>query len=79
MSLNSRVEAKTGALLKEKEKAQDYLDIAEVILLAFDTKGAISLLNRKGYQLLGYEYGELEGKNWFELCVPPDARPGLLS
>jgi len=79
LSLNSRVEAKTGALLKEKEKAQDYLDIAEVILLAFDTKGAISLLNRKGYQLLGYEYGELEGKNWFELCVPPDARPGLLS
>ncbi len=79
LSLNSRVAAKTGALLKEKENAQGYLDIAEVILLAFDTKGTISLLNRKGYQLLGYEPGELEGKNWFELCVPPDARPGLLA
>jgi PAS domain S-box-containing protein len=79
LSLNSRVEAKTGALLKEKEKAQGYLDIAEVILLAFDTRGTISLLNRKGYQLLGYEPGELDGKNWFELCVPPEARPGLLA
>lgn len=79
LSLNSRVAAKTGALLKEKEHAQGYLDIAEVILLAFDAKGAISLLNRKGYQLLGYEPGELDGKNWFELCVPPDARPGLLA
>ncbi len=79
LSLNKRVAAKTDALLKEKEHAQGYLDVAEVILLAFDTKGTISLLNRKGYQLLGYEPGELDGKNWFELCVPPDARPGLMA
>jgi PAS domain S-box-containing protein len=79
LSLNSRVEAKTRALLNEKEKAQGYLDIAEVILLAFDTRGTISLLNRKGYQLLGYEAGELDGKNWFECCVPPEARPGLMA
>lgn len=57
-------------LMEEKDKKQMYLDIAEVILVALDKNGQITLINRKGCRILGYEYGELIGKNWFETCLP---------
>ena len=47
----------------EKDKAEKWLNIAEVILVVLDTKARITLLDRKGYQILGYEGGELIGKN----------------
>ena len=61
-------------LLMEKEKAQKYLDIAEVIMLALNKEGEITLINQKGNQVLGYEKDELIGRNWFETCVPERIR-----
>lgn len=61
-------------LMEEKDKKQMYLDIAEVILVALDKNGQITLINRKGCRILGYDHGELIGKNWFETCVPPQIR-----
>lgn len=61
-------------LMEEKDKKQMYLDIAEVILVALDKNGQITLINRKGCRILGYEYGELIGKNWFETCLPLQIR-----
>jgi PAS domain S-box-containing protein len=61
-------------LMEEKDKKQMYLDIAEVILVALDKNGQITLINRKGCRILGYEYGELIGKNWFKTCLPPENR-----
>ena len=60
------------ALIAERDKAEKYLNIAEVILVALDTKARITLLNRKGYQILGYEEGELIGKNWIKTCLRPE-------
>ena len=60
------------ALKAERDKAEKYLNIAEVILVALDTKARITLLNRKGYQILGYEEGELIGKNWIKTCLRPE-------
>ena len=62
------------ALRLERDKAQQYLDIAEVILIALNKKGEITLINRKGNQILGYKEGELLGKNWFTTCVPSRLR-----
>jgi PAS domain S-box-containing protein len=61
-------------LMEEKDQKQMYLDIAEVILVALDKKGLITLINRKGCRILGYEQGELIGKNWFHTCLPPKRR-----
>lgn len=69
---NHRQARKT--LMKEKDQKQMYLDIAEVILVALDQDGIITLINRKGCRILGYEYGELIGKNWFQTCLPPENR-----
>ena len=60
------------ALKAERDRAEKYLNIAEVILVALDTSARITLLNRKGYQILGYEEGELIGKNWIETCLRPE-------
>jgi len=60
------------ALKIEKRKVETYLNIAQVILVAFDKEGNITLLNKKGYQVLGYESGELINKNWFDVCIPQE-------
>ncbi|MFX0140540.1 MAG: GAF domain-containing protein, partial [Candidatus Hodarchaeota archaeon] len=57
-------------LLKEQIKAQKYLDIARVIIIALNSKGEITLINQKGCEILGYEEQELIGKNWFNTFLP---------
>lgn len=58
------------ALLAEKQKAQQYLDIAGVAFVALDREGRITLVNSRGLEILGYEEGELLDKIWFETCLP---------
>ncbi len=58
----------------EKARAQRYLDVAAVMLLALDQEGRISMINRQGYQILGADSDkELLGRNWFDF-VPEDDR-----
>jgi hypothetical protein len=45
------------AIPEERDRAQRYLDIAEVILLVLDAEGRITLINRKGCSSLGRETG----------------------
>jgi len=61
-----------------KEEAERYLEVAETILVALDTHGKITLLNRKGYETLGYMAGELLGKEWFRICLPLEEQEGAL-
>lgn len=63
-----------SALQQERDRAQSYLDIAEVILVALNARGEVTLINRKGRQLLGYEECELLGQNWFSTCLRPQDR-----
>jgi PAS domain S-box-containing protein len=65
------------ALREERDQAQQYLDIAEVMFVALNKKGEITLINRKGNQILGYKEGELLGKNWPASCVPSYLRKGV--
>lgn len=57
-----------------KDRAELYLDTAEVMLVALDNEARITMINRKGCELLGYREEELLGKAWFETCVPQFAR-----
>jgi PAS domain S-box-containing protein len=59
------------SIRQERDRAQSYLDIADVILLALDLEGRITLINRKGCATLGREESELLGRDWFETCLPP--------
>jgi PAS domain S-box-containing protein len=63
-----------GALRREKERAEGYLDIAGVMLATMNSDEKITLMNKKGYEILGYEVSELIGKNWFDTLVPQRIR-----
>lgn len=58
------------ALREEMDRVQEYLDIAGAVIVALEPDGRISLINRRGCELLGYEEEELVGRNWFDNCVP---------
>ena len=63
-----------GRLRVERNRAQLYLNIAGVIMVAINEKGIVSLINKKGSAVLGYQEDEIIGKNWFDLCVPENVR-----
>ncbi|MDB4915020.1 MAG: domain S-box protein [Gemmatimonadetes bacterium] len=63
------------ALRAERDRAQRYLDTADVIMLALDTDGRITSINRKGCELLGWSEAELLGRDWVEMCLPFRTRP----
>lgn len=61
-------------LLKERNQAQQYLDIAGVMFAILNTKGEVALINKKGCEILGYDEKEILNKNWFDLCIREDMR-----
>lgn len=63
------------ALQKEKERAQQYLDVANTIFVVINRDRKVTLLNRKGLEMLGYKEEEVLGKNWFDLAMTPEQRP----
>ncbi len=54
----------------EKWKAQHYMDIAGVSLIALDVNGCVTMINPKGCETLGYEESEIIGRNWFDHFIP---------
>ncbi len=80
LELEDRVIARTSDLESERDRAQTYLDISQVIMLALDKDGIVTLINRKGCEVLGCSSEEIIGKNWFESFLPTDlrAKPGQL-
>ena len=66
-------------LREERNRAQEYLNIAAVILVVLDKAGNITLLNRKGHEVLEYEEGGLVGCNWFDACLPQRIRSEVWS
>ncbi len=64
-------------IMAERDRAQQYLDIVDVIIVVYDTAGTIQRINRKGCRLFGYTEEELLGKNWFDTFVLPENREWL--
>lgn len=62
------------ALRKERDTAQTYLDVAGVILLALDADQKVTLINKKGCEVLGRAECDIVGKNWFDHFVPEPFR-----
>lgn len=66
-----------AAFRRESARAQRYLDIAGVMLVALDAGGEITMINKKGCEILGYTEEELLGRNWFEMCIPEKKRHAM--
>ncbi len=74
----SRLKSAAETLGREKERAQQYLDIVGVMVVALDVRGRIELINQRGLEILGYEAtSDLVGQDWFSICVPEAVRDGV--
>jgi PAS domain S-box-containing protein len=62
------------ALRQARERAQRYLDIAGVIIVVLDADHRVTLLNRKGCEILGVSEREALGRNWFDSFSPDEER-----
>jgi len=62
------------ALRRERDRAQMYLDIAGVMFIALNKKGEVTLVNKKGCEILGREEKEILGKNWFDHFLPDETK-----
>ncbi len=68
--LEQQVVERTADLAGERDTARRYLDIAGVMLMALDRDGRISMINRKGTQILGKPEDALIGTDWIDSFIP---------
>jgi two-component system sensor kinase FixL len=63
-----------AAVQRERDRANRYLEAAQTILVALDLSHRITMVNRKGCEVLGYDEDALLGAHWFERLVAPEQR-----
>lgn len=73
-TLEAKVAKRTADLIRERNIAQNYLDIAGVALFALDCNGDISMMNKKGQTVFGVAEADVLGKNWVASFVPARLR-----
>ena len=61
-------------LQAERDQAQQYVDIAGVMLVVLNRNGIVTMINRKGCEILEYTKEEIVGRNWFEMFIPEELR-----
>ena len=59
-----------NALQKQHDQNQRYLDTTLALMIELDNEGRIVMINGAARKLLGYAENELQGRNWFETCLP---------
>ncbi|MFH1835930.1 MAG: PAS domain-containing protein [Methanobacteriota archaeon] len=59
-----------NALRAERDRMQKYLDVTGVMIVVLNSRGEITLINRKGCETLGHTENEILGKNWFDSFLP---------
>ena len=65
------------ALGEEIARTRNYLNIAGVMLVVMNAEGKVTLINRKGCKILGYDESEIVGKNWFDTFIPERIKQDL--
>jgi len=64
-------------IVREMEKTRNYLDVAAVIMVVIDSEEKVTLINRRGCEILGYPREDILGKNWFDNFVPERDRENI--
>ena len=63
----------------ERARSQQYLDVARVMLLVLDPRGAVVEINPYGAELLAMPRSEVMGRNWIAEFIPPELRESTRS
>ncbi|MGA1823133.1 MAG: response regulator [bacterium] len=72
----TRIEAE---LREAKDKAQRYFDIAGTMFVVINAQQHVTLINKKGCEILGYREEEIINKNWIDNFSPPRMRNEIKS
>jgi PAS domain S-box-containing protein len=67
------------ALRAERDRATQYLQAASNIMLALDREGRVTLINRRGCDVLETDEEDILASPWFERFVPEDVRDVTLA
>lgn len=62
------------ALRTARDRAETYLDLVGVMIVAVDVRGDITLMNRRGLRSLEATEEQVLGRNFFDLFTPPEIR-----
>jgi PAS domain S-box-containing protein len=55
-------------------RADQRVQLANVLLIELDTRGQVQFLNAAGARILGWPESELLGRDWIETCIPEEER-----
>jgi len=66
--ITERVQIETQ-LRNERDMAQRYLDLAGTMIITLNTDFNITMVNRKGCEILGWSESNIIGKNWVESFI----------
>ncbi len=75
--INAELRTRTDMLRDSSEQAENLIATAKNIILSLDRNGRISIFNEAAEQVTGYSKTEIRGKDWFDLCIPPELRPDV--
>ncbi len=64
-------------LNRQRDLAQQYLDVAGIIFLVLDKQARVELINQKGCEILQLPKEKIIGKKWTDHFVPETARQDL--
>ncbi len=67
--ITERIEVE-AQIREERDRAQKYLDLTGTMILALDTSFNVTMINRKGCDLLGHDENDVVGKNWVKSFIP---------
>ncbi len=59
---------------RQRDLAQQYVDVAGVMLIALDRDGVVTLVNPRGCEILGRTRDEIIGHDWFGSFLPAEVQ-----
>ena len=74
LSLITRQKQVETELRQQRNRAQQYLDVAGVMFVAIDRNGVVTLVNQKACEVLGRTQAEILGQDWFSTFLPERER-----
>jgi len=72
--LNAKSRISRERTVKSADLTRQYLDLVGSIVVAIDKDQKVTLLNKKGCEVLGVDCSEAIGKNWFDTFIPENER-----
>ncbi len=64
-------------LRRERDLSLRYLEVAAVMMVVLNRQGEVTLINRKGCEILGCDAADILGTNWFDHYIPYSLREDI--